>query len=234
MMEYAVSIENLNLWISGRQILYDISLRVPINKITVIIGPSGGGKSTLLKTVNRLIDLYKNVKYTGKIVVLGRDTRKWNPYDLRRAAVYVSQTPNPFPHMSIYENIALGPVLHNMVKDKEELDQLVRWALEKAMLWDEVKDRLDEKPGILSGGQQQRLCIARALALKPKILLLDEPTANIDPENTEKIEEVLRSLCRELTVVLVTHDHGQAERLADKLIHMKRGRIVVPSKIQAV
>ncbi len=224
-MNPAVNIADLNLWIKNRQILHNISLRVPAYKITVVIGPSGSGKSTLLRTINRLIELTEGVRYTGVIRVLGRDIMDWDVYELRRTAVYVAQTPNPFPHMTIYENVAIGPVLHDMVRDKADLDRIVRWALEEAMLWDEVKDRLDEKPGVLSGGQQQRLCIARALALKPQILLLDEPTANIDPENTHRIEEVLKRLKDEMTIVLVTHNHDQAKRLADHLVVIRDGRI---------
>ena len=224
-MSPAVMIEGLNLWIKNRQILYDISLRAPAYKITIVIGPSGSGKSTLLRTINRLIELTEGVRYTGIIRVLGKNIMDWDIYELRRTAVYVAQTPNPFPHMTIYENVAIGPVLHDMVRDKADLDRIVRWALEKAMLWDEVKDRLDEKPGVLSGGQQQRLCIARALALKPQILLLDEPTANIDPENTYRIEEVLKRLRDEMTIVLVTHNHDQAKRLADHLVVIRDGRI---------
>jgi len=224
-MKPAVIIEDLNLWIKNKQILYNISLIAPIHTITVIIGPSGSGKSTLLRTINRLIELTEDVRYTGIIRVLGKNIMDWDVYELRRTAVYVAQTPNPFPHMTIYENIAIGPVLHDMVSDKADLDRIVRWALEKAMLWDEVKDRLNEKPSVLSGGQQQRLCIARALALKPQILLLDEPTANIDPENTYRIEEMLKELRDEITIVLVTHNHDQAKRLADHLVIIRDGRI---------
>ncbi len=224
-MNPAVMIENLNLWIKNRQILHNISLCAPAYKITVVIGPSGSGKSTLLRTINRLIELTEGVRYTGMIRVLGRDIMDWDVYELRRTAVYVAQTPNPFPHMTIYENVAIGPVLHDMVRNKDDLDKIVRWALEKAMLWDEVKDRLDEKPDVLSGGQQQRLCIARALALKPQILLLDEPTANIDPENTYRIEEVLKRLRDEMTIVLVTHNHDQAIRLEDYLVVIRDGHI---------
>lgn len=224
-MNPAVMIEGLNLWIKDRRILYDISLRAPAYKITAVIGPSGSGKSTLLRTINRLIELMEGVRYTGIIRVLGKNILDWDIYELRRTAVYVAQTPNPFPHMTIYENVAIGPVLHDMVRDKADLDRIVRWALEKAMLWDEVKDRLDEKPGVLSGGQQQRLCIARALALKPQILLLDEPTANIDPENTYRIEKVLKRLRDEMTIILVTHNHDQAKRLSDHLVVIRDGRI---------
>ena len=221
-----LKIENLLVKIS--QITVEVSdLLVRRGEYMVLLGPSGVGKTLLLYSI---VGIVRPVR--GKILLDGKDITYEKPE--KRNIALVPQNFALFPHMSIYENIALGPILHNMVRDKEELDQLVRWALEKAMLWDEVKDRLDEKPGILSGGQQQRLCIARALALKPKILLLDEPTANIDPDNTSKIEDVLRSLCRELTVVLVTHDHEQAKRLADVLIHMRMGRIVLPGKIPAV
>jgi len=151
-----------------------------------------------------------------------------NPYLVRRRVGMVFQTPNPFPHMSIYDNVAIGPRLHRLARSRRELDEIVRWALEKAMLWDEVKDRLDKPPTILSGGQQQRLSLARAIAARPEVLLLDEPTANIDPVNTGKIEETIVELAKELgmTVVIVTHTPQQAARVSDYILFIYGGRQV--------
>ncbi len=224
----AVRTEGLNVWIRGSHVLKNINFRAVQGAITVIMGPSGSGKSTLLRSINRLIELIPGVRVEGKVLVFGRDVYSEDPYRIRRDVTMVSQTPNPFPHMSIYENVAIGPKLHRIVRSKEELDRLVRWALEKAMLWDEVKDRLDEPPSTLSGGQQQRLCLARALALKPKILLLDEPTANIDPVNARKIEEAIKLLVKDegVTVVMVTHTPAQAVRVADFIAFIYNGELV--------
>ena len=224
----AVRVENLSVWIHGKQVLRNINLRVPASTVTAIMGPSGSGKSTLLRSINRLIELIPGARVSGRVYIFGRDAYRENPYRLRRDVTMVSQMPNPFPHMSIYDNVAIGPKLHGLARTREELDRIVRWALEKAMLWDEVKDRLHEPPTRLSGGQQQRLCLARALALKPKVLLLDEPTANIDPVNARKIEEAIRSLVREdgLTVIIVTHTPAQAVRVADFIAFLYNGEIV--------
>ncbi|BEP17180.1 phosphate ABC transporter ATP-binding protein [Pyrofollis japonicus] len=224
----AVRTEKLNVWIRGKHILKNIDFRAVASAITVIMGPSGSGKSTLLRSINRLIELFPDVKVEGKVYVLGRDVYREDPYRIRRYITMVSQTPNPFPHMSIYDNVAIGPKLHKIAKTKEELDRIVRWALEKAMLWDEVKDRLHDPPTRLSGGQQQRLCLARALALKPKILLLDEPTANIDPVNARKIEEAIKMLVRDegLTVIMVTHTPAQAVRVADFIAFIYNGELI--------
>ncbi len=227
-MSYPVLVERLNVWIRENHVLKDINLRVPEGTVVSIMGPSGSGKSTLLRSINRLIEMVPGAKVSGRVLVLGKDIYNEDPYRVRRMVTMVSQTPNPFPHMSIYENVAIGPKIHRLVKNKKELDKLVRWALEKAMLWDEVKDRLHEPPSRLSGGQQQRLCLARALALKPKILMLDEPTANIDPVNSRKIEEAIRSLVRDerITVILVTHTPAQAVRVSDFIAFIYNGRII--------
>ncbi len=224
----AVRTESLNVWIHGKHVLKSINFRAVASAITVIMGPSGSGKSTLLRSINRLIEMVPGTKVEGKVYIFGRDIYSDDPYRVRRYVTMVSQTPNPFPHMSIYENVAIGPKLHRLVRSKEELDKIVRWALEKAMLWDEVKDRLNDPPMRLSGGQQQRLCLARALALKPRILLLDEPTANIDPVNARKIEEAIKMLVKEegITVIFVTHTPAQAVRVADFIAFIYNGELV--------
>jgi len=223
---YIVEVEDLHLRIRGAEILRGVTLRVRRNTIFVLMGPSGSGKSTFLRTLNRLIDFMDGVEVRGSVKVLGQDIYSVNPYDLRRKVVLVSQEPNPFPHMTIYDNVALPARLNKVVKSKQELDDLVRWALEKVMLWDEVKNRLRNYPHTLSGGQRQRLCLARALAAKPEVLLLDEPTANIDPVNTIKIEESLKSLRDEVTVIMVTHMPHQAVRVADHVALLHSGVIV--------
>jgi len=225
---YALQIEGLNVWIRGKHIIKNVGLKVPKRRILAVMGPSGSGKSTLLRAINRLIDLIPESKVEGKVLVYGTDVYSEDPYRVRRLMGMVFQTPNPFPNMSIYENVAIGPKLNRLVRSKDELNELVRWALEKAMLWDEVKGRLDDLPHRLSGGQQQRLCLARALALKPKLLLLDEPTGNVDPVNAVKIEEALRSLLRdlEITIVLVTHTPHQAVRISDYIAFIYMGELV--------
>ncbi len=227
-MNHALIVENLNVWISGRHILKNVNLRCPEASITAIMGPSGSGKSTLLRSINRLIELNPDAKVEGKVIALGMDVYREDPYKVRRYITMVFQTPNPFPNMSIYDNVAIGARLHRIARTRKELDRIVRWALEKAMLWDEVKDRLHEPPTKLSGGQQQRLSLARALALKPKILLLDEPTANIDPVNARKIEEALRNLAKEesMTIIIVTHTPAQAVRVSDFIAFIYNGEIV--------
>ncbi len=228
MSRAAIEVEKLNVWIGGRHILKNVDLAIPEKSITAILGPSGSGKSTLLRCINRLIDLVPSAKVVGRVRVLGIDVYRADPYQVRKIVGIVLQNPAPFPHMSIYENVALAAKISGVARTKQELDEVVRWALEKAMLWDEVKDRLHESPMKLSGGQRQRLCLARAIAAKPKILLLDEPTSNIDPYNTLKIEEAIRELVKELgiTVVLVTHTPKQALRLASYAAILNSGKIV--------
>jgi len=217
MSAYAVEVDNLTVRIRGVEILRNVTLRVRRNTIFVLMGPSGSGKSTFLRTLNRLIDFVDGAEVRGTIRVLGQDVYSVDPYKLRSRVVMVSQEPNPFPHMTIYDNVALPARLNGVARSKRELDGIVRWALERVMLWDEVKDRLRDYPHTLSGGQKQRLCLARALAAKPEVLLLDEPTANIDPVNTTKIEESLRNLRDELTIIMVTQMPHQAARVADSV-----------------
>ncbi len=226
--KYGVVVENLSVWYGGRRILHNINLKVPPYSVLAVMGPSGSGKSTLLRAIIRLLDYVPDARVEGRVVVYGVDVYRENPYRVRRLMGMVFQTPNPFPHMSIYDNVAIGPRLHGLVRDKEELDKLVEWALREAMLWEEVKDRLDEPPTKLSGGQQQRLALARALALKPRLLLLDEPTANIDPQNARKLEESIRRIAGEegITVIMVTHTPQQALRVSDYVAFIYNGRLV--------
>lgn len=228
-MESRIAIEtrNLRVWIHDRQILRDVNIKIPKGRISSVMGPSGSGKSTLLRAINRLLDYVDGAKVEGSVYVDGVNVYDSDPYEVRRYIGMVFQEPNPFPHLSIYDNVALPAKVNGIARNKRELDEIVKWALEKAMLWDEVKDRLKDPPWKLSGGQKQRLCLARALAMKPKVLLLDEPTANIDPVNTLKIEEALRSLREEgMTIVLVTHMPHQAVRVSDHMIVMYNGEVV--------
>ncbi len=188
MISPAIEVKGLRVRISGKDILKGVDLRVPEATITAIMGPSGSGKTTFLKVLNRLIELVDGVEVSGEVRVYGSNIFDMDVYKVRRLFGMVFQTPNPFPHLSIYDNVAIGAKVNNVARSRKELDEIVRWALEKAMLWDEVKNRLHDPPWRLSGGQQQRLCLARALAMKSRILLLDEPTANIDPVNTAQLE----------------------------------------------
>jgi len=233
-VEYVIEVEDLRVKLGGRSILNGVDMKVRRNTISVVMGPSGSGKSTLLRVLNRLIELNPEAEVSGRIVVLGRDVHEWDPYRLRSRVVLVQQEPTPFPNLSIFDNVALPARLNRVVKSKSELASLVKWALESVMLWDEVKDRLDKPPTILSGGQKQRLCIARALALRPEILLLDEPTANIDPANTLKIEESLKELRNDITILVVTHMPHQAARIGDYVYIVYNGRIVEEGPVNDV
>jgi phosphate transport system ATP-binding protein len=221
-------IKDLNVWIGDRHVLRNINLDVPRNTVFTIMGPSGSGKSTLLRTINRIIELYQNVKISGEIYLenIKINDQNTRPENVRRLIGMVFQIPNPLPHLSIYDNVALGPKYNKLVKSKKELDELVKWALERAYLWDEVKDRLHEPARVLSGGQQQRLCIARALAIKPKILLMDEPTSNLDPVGSSKIEELMIELKKIVTIILVTHYPFQASRVSDYVAFIYDGQII--------
>lgn len=228
MISPAIEVKGLRVRISGKDILKGVDLRVPEATITAIMGPSGSGKTTFLKVLNRLIELVDDVEVSGEVRVYGSNIFDMDVYKVRRLFGMVFQTPNPFPHLSIYDNVAIGAKVNNVARSRKELDEIVRWALEKAMLWDEVKNRLHDPPWRLSGGQQQRLCLARALAMKPRILLLDEPTANIDPVNTAQLEDALRTLRRDenITVVIVTHMPHQAIRVSDYIVMFYDGRVV--------
>ena len=225
-METKISTSDLNLYYGNNHALKNINLDIYENQITVFIGPSGCGKSTYLKTLNRMNDLVPNVTINGKVWIDGEDIYdpKVDTTLLRKKVGMVFQQPNPFP-MSIYDNIAYGPRIHG-IKGKTELDAIVEKSLRGAALWDEVKDRLKRSALGLSGGQQQRLCIARALAVEPEILLMDEPTSALDPISTLKIEDLMGELKKNYTVVIVTHNMQQATRIADYTAFFLVGEIV--------
>ena len=227
-MIWVVDIKRLNVWYGEKHILKDVNLKIPKNMIFAIMGPSGCGKSTLLRAMNRLLELNPMARVRGEVWINGVNIYddSVDPMDARRLAGMVFQVPNPFPHLSIYENVALGPKLNALVKNKKELDELVEWALRKAYLWDEVKGDLKKPAALLSGGQQQRLCIARTLALKPRIILMDEPTANLDPVAASKIEELMLELKEEYTVVIVTHNPQQAARVSDYVAFLYMGEVI--------
>ncbi|WP_312694359.1 phosphate ABC transporter ATP-binding protein PstB [Caproiciproducens sp.] len=225
-METKISIQDLNLFYGDFQALKGVNMEIPRNKVTAFIGPSGCGKSTCLKTINRMNDMVENCRITGKVTIDGEDI--YDPRTdvtlLRKRAGMVFQKPNPFP-MTLYDNIAYGPRVHGM-KSKQKLDEIVERSLKSAALWDEVKDRLRKSALGLSGGQQQRLCIARALAVEPDILLMDEPTSALDPISTLKIEDLMDDLRAKYTVIIVTHNMQQAARIADKTAFFLLGEIV--------
>ena len=221
-----ITVKDLNLWDNTSQALKNVNINIEENTITALIGPSGCGKSTFLKTINRMNDLVQGVRVEGEI--LYGDTnifdRSVDVNELRRDIGMVFQKPNPFP-MSIYDNIAYGPRTHG-IKNRVELDEIVEESLRGAAIWDEVKDRLKKSALGLSGGQQQRLCIARALAVKPKILLMDEPTSALDPISTSKIEELAMELKEKYTIVIVTHNMQQAVRISDKTAFFLLGELI--------
>lgn len=225
-METKISTSDLNLYYGNNHALKNINLDIYENQITAFIGPSGCGKSTYLKTLNRMNDLVPNVTINGKVWIDGEDIYdpKVDTTLLRKKVGMVFQQPNPFP-MSIYDNIAYGPRIHG-IKGKAELDAIVEKSLRGAALWDEVKDRLKRSALGLSGGQQQRLCIARALAVEPEILLMDEPTSALDPISTLKIEDLMGELKKNYTVVIVTHNMQQATRIADYTAFFLVGEVV--------
>lgn len=220
-------IRNLNLWYGQFKALRDISLDIPSGAVTAFIGPSGCGKSTLLKCLNRMNDLVEGCRIEGSILLDGDghpDVRDIDPNILRRRVGMVFQKPNPFP-MSIYDNIAYGPRTHG-VKSRVRLDEIVEESLRGAALWDEVKDRLKKSALGLSGGQQQRLCIARALAVEPEVLLMDEPTSALDPISTSRIEELAMQLKERYTIVIVTHNMQQAVRISDRTAFFLLGELI--------
>lgn len=217
--------KSLNLWYGANQALKNISMNIPERQITALIGPSGCGKSTFLKTLNRMNDLVEGCRIKGDIMLDGVDIYKdIDANILRKRVGMVFQKPNPFP-MSIYDNIAYGPRIHG-IKSRVKLDEIVERSLKQAAIWDECKDRLKKSALSMSGGQQQRLCIARALAVEPEILLMDEPTSALDPISTSKIEDLATELCGSYTIVMVTHNMQQAARIADKTAFFLLGEII--------
>lgn len=225
-MSNIITSENLCLWYSETQALKGISMEIPENSITALIGPSGCGKSTFLKTLNRMNDLVQGVKITGTVKYQGQDifAPSVDVNLLRRDIGMVFQKPNPFP-MSVYDNVAYGPRTHG-VRSKAKLDEIVEQSLRGAAIWDELKDRLKKSALGLSGGQQQRLCIARALAVGPKVLLMDEPTSALDPISTARIEELAEELKKQYTIVIVTHNMQQAVRISDKTAFFLLGELI--------
>jgi len=220
-----INIKNLDLFYRDFQALHSVNLSIKSGEVSAFIGPSGCGKSTLLKSLNRMNDLIEGCRITGEITLCGEDIYKGMDIDtLRKRVGMVFQKPNPFP-MSIYDNITFGPRTHG-IKKKAELDELVEKSLRSAGLWDEVKDRLKKSALGLSGGQQQRLCIARALAVEPEVLLMDEPTSALDPISTGTIEDLVSELKSKYTIVIVTHNMQQATRVSDKTAFFLMGEIV--------
>ena len=225
-MTNIITVKDLCLWYSEHQALKNININIPENNITALIGPSGCGKSTFLKTLNRMNDLVPGVRITGEVKYRGLDifSKSVDVNMLRKEVGMVFQKPNPFP-MSIYDNIAYGQRTHG-IKNKVQLDEIVENALRGAAIWEEVKDRLKKNALGMSGGQQQRLCIARALAVEPKVLLMDEPTSALDPISTSKIEELVTELKNKYTIVMVTHNMQQAVRVSDYTAFFLLGELV--------
>jgi len=225
-MSNIITVKDMCLWYGDHQALKNVNIEIPEKSITAFIGPSGCGKSTFLKTLNRMNDLIPGVKITGDIRYEGTDifSKEVDVNNLRKEIGMVFQKPNPFP-MSIYDNIAYGPRTHG-ITNKVELDEIVERALRDAAIWDEVKDRLKKNALGMSGGQQQRLCIARALAVQPKVLLMDEPTSALDPISTSRIEELVMELKEKYTIVMVTHNMQQAVRVSDYTAFFLLGELV--------
>ena len=225
-MNSIIETKDLKLWYGDHQVLKGITMDIPEHQITALIGPSGCGKSTFLKTLNRMNDLVENVRITGEVKYDGKDifSSNANVNELRKEIGMVFQKPNPFP-MSIYDNVAFGPRTHG-IRSKVKLDEIVERSLRDAALWDEVKDRLKTSALGMSGGQQQRLCIARALAVEPEILLMDEPTSALDPISTLKVEELMEELKKDYTVVVVTHNMQQAARVSDYTAFFLVGEVI--------
>ena len=225
-MSNIITVKDMCLWYGDHQALKNVNIEIPEKSITAFIGPSGCGKSTFLKTLNRMNDLIPGVKITGDIRYEGTDifTKEVDVNNLRKEIGMVFQKPNPFP-MSIYDNVAYGPRTHG-ITNKVQLDEIVERALRDAAIWDEVKDRLKKNALGMSGGQQQRLCIARALAVEPKVLLMDEPTSALDPISTSRIEELVMELKEKYTIVMVTHNMQQAVRVSDHTAFFLLGELV--------
>ena len=232
MNQAIITVNDLNLWYGQTQALKNINIEIPEKSITALIGPSGCGKSTFLKTLNRMNDLIPSVKITGEVRYNGENIFESEVNNLRKEVGMVFQKPNPFP-MSIYDNIAYGPRTHG-IKNRAQLDDIVEKALRGAAIWDEVKDRLKKNAMGMSGGQQQRLCIARALAVEPKVLLMDEPTSALDPISTSRIEDLAMELKKDYTIVIVTHNMQQAVRISDQTAFFLLGDLVEYGETEAM
>ena len=227
-----ITVRDMNLWSGQTQALKNINIDIPEKSITALIGPSGCGKSTFLKSLNRMQDLVPSVKITGDLRYEGKDIFECEVNNLRKEIGMVFQKPNPFP-MSIYDNIAYGPRTHG-ITNKAQLDEIVEKSLRGASIWDEVKDRLKKNALGMSGGQQQRLCIARALAVEPKVLLMDEPTSALDPISTSRIEDLAMELKEKYTIVIVTHNMQQAVRISDQTAFFLLGDLVEFGKTEDI
>ena len=227
-----ITVRDMNLWYGQTQALKNINIDIPEKSITALIGPSGCGKSTFLKSLNRMQDLVPGVKITGDLRYEGKDIFECEVNNLRKEIGMVFQKPNPFP-MSIYDNIAYGPRTHG-ITNKAQLDEIVEKSLRGASIWDEVKDRLKKNALGMSGGQQQRLCIARALAVEPKVLLMDEPTSALDPISTSRIEDLAMELKEKYTIVIVTHNMQQAVRISDQTAFFLLGDLVEYGKTEDI
>ena len=234
MGEIVLRADSLNLWYGKKHALIDIDINIPMNKVTALIGPSGCGKSTLIRCFNRMNDVIEDCKIQGRLIFKDKNiyASDVDPVEIRKKIGMVFQKPNPFPK-SIYENIAYGPRIHG-IRDKKKLANIVEESLKRAALWDEVKDRLNGSSTGLSGGQQQRLCIARALAVEPEVLLMDEPCSALDPIATSKIEDLIRRLIKDYTVVIVTHNMQQAARVSDYTGFMYLGKLVEFDKTKKI
>jgi phosphate transport system ATP-binding protein len=229
-----MDVQNLNLWYDTKQALKDVSMPILENKVTAIIGPSGCGKSTLIRCLNRMNDIIDKCKVQGSVIMDGIDIygRNADVVELRKKVGMVFQKPNPFPK-TIYENVAYAPRIHG-IRNKRTLDSIVEKCLRDAVLWDEVHDRLDTSAMGLSGGQQQRLCIARALSIEPEVILMDEPCSALDPIATAKIEDLIRVLVKNYTVVIVTHNMQQAARVSDYTAYMYLGKMIEYGKTKQI
>ena len=233
MNQNAFEIRGLNLWYGSHHALHDVDIDIPARQVTALIGPSGCGKSTFLKTLNRMNDLVEGCRITGDVRLDGEDIYgDMDVSTLRRRVGMVFQKPNPFP-MSVYDNIAYGPRTHG-IKKRDELDAIVEKSLRDAAIWDELKDRLKKSALGLSGGQQQRLCIARALAVHPEVILMDEPTSALDPISTGKIEDLALEIKKDYTIIMVTHNMQQAARVSDKTVFFLLGEIIESGETEQI
>jgi len=226
MTESVLRLDHFNFFIGENQILNDVNLTFQRKKVTAIMGPSGCGKTSMIRCINRMHEWVKNARVEGEILFYGKNLFQMDPILLRRKIGMVFQRPNPFPTMSIFENVIAGYLLNGIKLTKTDKERIVEDSLRKAALWDEVKDGIHRKGTFLSGGQQQRLCIARALAMNPRLLLLDEPTSALDPKATSHIEELIIELKKTVTIVLVTHNIAQASRVSDFTAFLYLGELV--------